>query len=51
MARWEMMELVGQSGVSGEVAISVVEREGVPAITVMLKQDAGGDIPESMLKF
>lgn len=51
MARWEMMELVGQSGISGEVAISVVEREGVPAITVMLKQDAGGDIPESMLKF
>jgi hypothetical protein len=36
------MAIIGQSGVSGQVAISTQERNGTPEMTVLIKQDGGG---------
>jgi hypothetical protein len=41
-ARWDLMAIIGQSGVSGQVAISTQERNGTPEMTVLIKQDGGG---------
>jgi hypothetical protein len=49
-ARWEVMAVVAQSGVTGQFSVSLDEREGVPTMTVLVKQDAGGDVPDAPMK-
>lgn len=49
-ARWDMMAVIGQSGASGEIAVTTGEREGVPEMTVLIKQDGGGVDPDQRMK-
>jgi hypothetical protein len=49
-ARWEVMAVVAQSGASGQFAVSLDEREGVPKMTVLLMQDVGGDVQDAPMK-
>lgn len=49
-ARWDLMAAIGQAGVSGQVAVTTGERDGIPTMTVLFQQDSAPILMEEIKK-